>query len=324
MVAGARLAASLEDVDTLILEGSGACVPPVEADATVCVVGEPADALDALGPVPPAARRPRAGDARRAARSSSSCRPRPWSQVRLQPEPAEQLPDGARVAFFSTGAGDLRGVEPVVTLAQPRAARGAGGGPRARRAGGLRRLPDRAEGGGDRHRRRARAPDRARASCSSATASSPTTAPTSTSGSPRSQPMAETIVTHRARGGLPYSKGLMTQSLSAIGVTPARAWELARLIEQRLEADAVDVDRVERAANAGRGGARAERGPRGGRALPRLGAPEPARPAARPAPVRDDRSRQVDARHDGRAPARRHARDRHGRDPSGAPGILLA
>jgi 2-phosphoglycerate kinase len=53
--------------------------------------------------------------------------------------------------------------------------------------------------------------------------------------------MAETIVTHRARGGLPYSKGLMTQSLSAIGLTPARAWEMARLIEQRLETDAVDA-----------------------------------------------------------------------------------
>ncbi|HYH58330.1 MAG TPA: zeta toxin family protein [Thermoleophilaceae bacterium] len=49
--------------------------------------------------------------------------------------------------------------------------------------------------------------------------------------------MAETIVTHRARGGLPYSKGLMAQSLSAIGLTPAHAWALARAIEQRLEAD---------------------------------------------------------------------------------------
>ena len=49
--------------------------------------------------------------------------------------------------------------------------------------------------------------------------------------------MAETIVTHRARGGLPYSKGLMTQSLSATGLTPARAGALARAIEQRLEAD---------------------------------------------------------------------------------------
>jgi 2-phosphoglycerate kinase len=53
--------------------------------------------------------------------------------------------------------------------------------------------------------------------------------------------MAETIVIHRARGaGLPYSKGLMTQSLSATGLTPARAWALARLIEQRLEANATE------------------------------------------------------------------------------------
>ena len=50
MVAGARLAATLDGVDTLILEGSGACVPPVEADATVCVVGDPRHALEALGP----------------------------------------------------------------------------------------------------------------------------------------------------------------------------------------------------------------------------------------------------------------------------------
>jgi 2-phosphoglycerate kinase len=53
--------------------------------------------------------------------------------------------------------------------------------------------------------------------------------------------MAETIVTHRARGGLPYSKGLMTQSLSATGLTPARAWALARMIEQRLEADGLEA-----------------------------------------------------------------------------------
>jgi len=53
--------------------------------------------------------------------------------------------------------------------------------------------------------------------------------------------MAETIVTHRARGGLPYSKGLMTQALSATGLTPARAWALARMVEQRLEENGVDV-----------------------------------------------------------------------------------
>lgn len=53
--------------------------------------------------------------------------------------------------------------------------------------------------------------------------------------------MAETIVTHRARGGLPYSKGLMAQSLSAAGLTPARAWALARAVEQRLEADGAEA-----------------------------------------------------------------------------------
>lgn len=53
--------------------------------------------------------------------------------------------------------------------------------------------------------------------------------------------MPETIVTHRARGGLPYSKGLMAQSLSAIGLTPARAWALARAIERRLEERGCDT-----------------------------------------------------------------------------------
>jgi 2-phosphoglycerate kinase len=53
--------------------------------------------------------------------------------------------------------------------------------------------------------------------------------------------MPETIVTHRARGGLPYSKGLMAQSLSATGLTPARAWALARAVEGRLEEDGRDT-----------------------------------------------------------------------------------
>ena len=38
MVAGAELAASLEP-GALLFEGSGACVPPVEVDRTVCVAG---------------------------------------------------------------------------------------------------------------------------------------------------------------------------------------------------------------------------------------------------------------------------------------------
>lgn len=46
--------------------------------------------------------------------------------------------------------------------------------------------------------------------------------------------MPETIVMHHGHG-LPYSKGLMAQSLSATGLTPQRAFELARLVERRLE-----------------------------------------------------------------------------------------
>jgi cyclic 2,3-diphosphoglycerate synthetase len=113
MVEGARLAATLDGVDTLILEGSGACVPPIEADATVCVVGDPADALEALGPY----RLLRAdvvlamGDTPDALAELS---PAPIVRARLEPEPAEELPGGARVAFFTTGAGDCARLEPAV------------------------------------------------------------------------------------------------------------------------------------------------------------------------------------------------------------------
>jgi 2-phosphoglycerate kinase len=43
----------------------------------------------------------------------------------------------------------------------------------------------------------------------------------------------ETIVIHKGHG-LPYSKGLMAQSLSASGLGPERSFELAREIERRL------------------------------------------------------------------------------------------
>jgi 2-phosphoglycerate kinase len=43
----------------------------------------------------------------------------------------------------------------------------------------------------------------------------------------------ETIVIHKGHG-LPYSKGLMAQSLSAGGLSPERSFELAREIERRL------------------------------------------------------------------------------------------
>src|SRR3954447_11336616 len=44
----------------------------------------------------------------------------------------------------------------------------------------------------------------------------------------------ETIVVHKGHG-LPYSKGLMAQTLSATALSQERSFELARLIEARLE-----------------------------------------------------------------------------------------
>lgn len=47
--------------------------------------------------------------------------------------------------------------------------------------------------------------------------------------------MPETIVVREGHG-LPYSKGVMAQSLTATGIGPERAFELARLVERRLDA----------------------------------------------------------------------------------------
>jgi 2-phosphoglycerate kinase len=56
--------------------------------------------------------------------------------------------------------------------------------------------------------------------------------------------------------GEPYSKGLMARALIRVGVPPARAYELARRIEQDLSErgeEAVDLDRVQELANQGLG-----------------------------------------------------------------------
>jgi 2-phosphoglycerate kinase len=54
--------------------------------------------------------------------------------------------------------------------------------------------------------------------------------------------MPETIVVHKGHG-LPYSKGLTAQALSATGLAPERAFELARIVERRLEElEAAEVD----------------------------------------------------------------------------------
>jgi 2-phosphoglycerate kinase len=53
---------------------------------------------------------------------------------------------------------------------------------------------------------------------------------------------AETIVYHKGHG-LPYSKGLMAQSISATGLSHERAFELARMVEARLAArGALEID----------------------------------------------------------------------------------
>ena len=47
--------------------------------------------------------------------------------------------------------------------------------------------------------------------------------------------MPETIVYSDDRAGLPYSKGLTAQQLSASGLSPERSYELAVLVERRLD-----------------------------------------------------------------------------------------
>ena len=102
--AGAALAASLEP-GLILFEGSGACIPPVEVDRTLCILG-------AGEPEPFARYRLLRADLVLAAGEEV-----PSGAVRfeLRPEPAEELPDGARVALFTTGAESVAGVEPVVS-----------------------------------------------------------------------------------------------------------------------------------------------------------------------------------------------------------------
>ncbi|HZN87394.1 MAG TPA: zeta toxin family protein [Thermoleophilaceae bacterium] len=89
---------------------------------------------------------------------------------------------------------------------------------------------------------------------------------------------AETIVVHKGRG-LPYSKGLMAQSLSATGIGLERAFELARLIEARLASrgdDEIDTAALQALAEevlVAEEGAPALRRYRGWRRLDRLDRP---------------------------------------------------
>lgn len=103
---GAALAASLRP-GAILLEGSGSCVPPVEATRTVCVVGGPVEGLDLYRVL-------RADLCLLMADVSVDA---PAIRCELRPEPAGELPAGARVALFTTRAESCDGVEPVVTSA---------------------------------------------------------------------------------------------------------------------------------------------------------------------------------------------------------------
>jgi cyclic 2,3-diphosphoglycerate synthetase len=104
VVEGAAVAAALAP-GAIVFEGSGACIPPVEVDRTVCVVGAGAEE-------PFADYRLLRADLVLAAEEL----PAPPGALRfaLRPEPAEPVPGGARVALFTTGADWCEGVDPVV------------------------------------------------------------------------------------------------------------------------------------------------------------------------------------------------------------------
>jgi cyclic 2,3-diphosphoglycerate synthetase len=104
--AGATRAASL-DPGAIVFEGSGACVPPVEVDRTVCVLG-------AGPPEPFAEYRLARADLVLAAEGAPEP-PAGAVPFELRPEPVQPLPEGARVAIFTTGATAVEAVpEPLL------------------------------------------------------------------------------------------------------------------------------------------------------------------------------------------------------------------
>jgi cyclic 2,3-diphosphoglycerate synthetase len=115
VVAGARLAAA-QRPGVILFEGSGAALPPVEVDATVCVVGSRDGALAEMGPYRLLRSQVAlvAPDDADLARDVARWCPGGALRFTLVPEPVEPVAPGARVAFFSTGAGELEGLEPVL------------------------------------------------------------------------------------------------------------------------------------------------------------------------------------------------------------------
>ena len=219
---GVALAASL-DPDAIVLEGSGSCIPPVSAARTVCVVGGPVEGLDRY-------RTLRADLLLLMADVEVEGRA---FRCELRPEPAEPMAAGARVALFTTGRRALRG---------GRAGRGVSTN-LARRGALAPTSTAPPPSGCDVYltELKAAAIDTvaARAEAEGARVAFVRNRPVGIDARPRRRadgaatPMPETVVVHRGHG-LPYSKGLMSQTLSATGLSPQRAFELAREVERRL------------------------------------------------------------------------------------------
>jgi cyclic 2,3-diphosphoglycerate synthetase len=94
---GVRLALTL-DPGAVVLEGSGASIPPVAADRTVCVTRGGPEARSGLGPL----RLMRADLVILLGSSKAELRHGRVIRCELEPEPAEPVPPGARVALFTT------------------------------------------------------------------------------------------------------------------------------------------------------------------------------------------------------------------------------
>jgi cyclic 2,3-diphosphoglycerate synthase len=106
VAAGAALAAALPEVGALLFEGSGSCIPPVEVDRSVCVIGPGA---------PEPLRRYALLRSQLLLAHEEADAPPGALRFSLRPEAAEPLPEGARVALFTTGAPFVDGVDPVLT-----------------------------------------------------------------------------------------------------------------------------------------------------------------------------------------------------------------
>jgi predicted GTPase len=90
-----------------VFEGSGACIPPVEVDRTVCILG-------AGPPEPFAEYRLARADLVLAAKGAPGA-PTGAVPFELRPEPLEPVPDNARVAVFTTGGTRVEAIaDPVV------------------------------------------------------------------------------------------------------------------------------------------------------------------------------------------------------------------